>query len=198
MDPYKSVYGINFDVATELIDGPKKFGQIIRKVDKSASFPGRRMRSTFRSTTIRRSRPVIFCLKSIRPITRRPWNLPRRPLPTRMRISSKNNKISIEKPICSKEELIPSKNFKMLRMLSPRHRLNWPPPGRTCNSPTPRSRSRCKRSSAHILPWRWPSSSLRSLVCWQAKAWRRFEVCSPLRTGWTSLPTIWRSAAIKP
>ena len=178
---------------------------------------------------------MILCLKSIRPITRRPWNLPRRPLPTRMRISSKNNKISIEKPICSKEELIPSKNFKMLRMLSPRHRLNWPPPGRTCNSPTPRAFpvlvlapaqyvgamgpraiarvvgtiiggfagvwlvgnyeqdrlffllfafvyiffcmysfggsifpyafSLCaKRSSAHILPWRWPSSSLRSLV----------------------------------
>ena len=40
MDPYKSVYGINFDVATELIDGPEKFGQIIRKVtDRKCEFP---------------------------------------------------------------------------------------------------------------------------------------------------------------
>ena len=38
MDPYKSVYGINFDVATELIDGPKKFGQIIRKVTNQPLF----------------------------------------------------------------------------------------------------------------------------------------------------------------
>ena len=58
--------------------------------------------------------------------------------------------------------------------------------------------SRClrRKRSARISATSYTRCEDRT--CWQAKAWRRFEVCSPLRTGWTSLPTIWRSATIKP